>query len=152
MKYSLTLLGLALSILYLTIMAPAQIVSQQSPYANPSSGAYQAPAANTNLTGPQGTGNATAAGSGNQNWPQYQYPQHNNPFYDGGTPGGMVSDTIDWLVALPSNLMDRFSEFMDTRFFPQKPATSGAQGSQSGAANQPPAPLPPANAYDPNGR
>lgn len=155
MKNSLSLVGLAVFITFLPIMVQAQAVTQQAPFpVNPSvsSQGIRGHLEPGPVQGNLGEMSGNSHNPGAQHWPQYQYPQHNNPFYDGGTPGGMVSETIDWIMALPSNLMDRFSEFMDTRVFPQKPATSGASTPQSGNSNSPAAQLPPASAYNPSGK
>lgn len=90
-------------------------------------------------------------------WPHYPYPQYHNPYYQGVSPRAAISGTIDWVFALPSNLMDRFSSFVDGNFFPQVPATQGAlpqfptQGQQAPqvvpGANQVP---PPAKPYSPD--
>lgn len=152
MRNSLKTFVLVLCALSLATMVQAQSVSQQAPHVGPSGSAFQLPPQNVDPGRLQNNVGANPPVSAAQSWPQYQYPQHNNPFYDGGTPGGMVSDTIDWLMALPSGLMDRFGEFVDTRFFPQKPATSGAPESPGSSPNQTQAPLPPANAYNPSGR
>ncbi len=147
MKNSLRLSGFLLCMISLPLMVQAQTVTQQAPFSGQSGNTYSVPTGNVDQSM-----NAGKVVANPQGLPQYQYPQHNNPFYDGSTPGGMVSDTIDWMVGLPSNLMDRFSEYLDTRFFPQKPATSGAPVTQSGSSSQNQAPLPPANAYDPGGK
>ena len=152
MKYSLRLSLFFLCMLGFPLLAQAQTVTQQSPFSGTSSNVYSAPAGNVEPLRPQGNVSANQQGPGYQGLPNHPYPQQNNPFYDGSTPGGMVSDTIDWIVAFPSNLMDRVSEYLDTRFFPSTPATSGVQGAQPGNSNPAPAPLPPANAYKPGGR
>ncbi len=61
-------------------------------------------------------------------WPHYPYPQYHNPYYREMSPRDAISGTIDWVFALPSHLMDRFSSFLDGNVFPQVPATQGAQG------------------------
>ena len=152
MKDSLRISLFFLCMLGFPLMAQAQVVTQQSPFSGSSSNVYSAPAGNVEPLRTQGNLSANPQASGYQGLPNQPYPQQNNPFYDGSTPGGMVSDTIDWIVALPSNLMDRVSEYLDTRFFPSKPATSGVQGTQPANSNPAPTPLPPANAYTPGGR
>lgn len=92
-------------------------------------------------------------------WPNYPYPQYHNPYYGGVSTRDMVSGTIEWLVTLPSTVMDRFSGFMDRNFFPQSPATQGAD-SQKQAPTSPGTPagggtaesLPPASVYSPTGK
>lgn len=152
MKRSLSMICLVVCVLCAPSILLGQTVTQQAPLSggpatfNPNASPTLPPATPQGALAPT---NSAPQGAASANWPQYHYSQHNNPFYDGGTPGGMVSDTIDWFMALPSNLMDRMSEFVDTRFFPQKPATSG--GASPGTANSAPAPvtLPPATAYTP---
>ncbi len=152
MKKSLRLSGFLLCVISLPIVVQAQSVTQQAPFSGQSGNAYSVPAGNVDQSRMPGNVVANPQASGNQGAPQYQYSQHNNPFYDGSTPGGMVSDTIDWIVGLPSNFMDRVSEYLDTRFFPQKPATSGSPATQSGNSGQAQNPLPPASAYNPGGK
>jgi hypothetical protein len=153
MKNSLNVVILGLVVILMNSVVQAQTVTQQAPVPvgpgvfAPGPGQFQDP---INVPGNPGQTRSGSQTPGAQHWPQYQYPQHNNPYYDGGTPGAMVSDTVDWLMALPSNLMDRFSEYMDTKFFPAKPATSGSPAPRQGAANPSGAPLPPANAYNPD--
>ena len=147
MKSSVKLLGVVAILVCVPLLVQAQTVTQQGPVAPGS--APTAPVAGAPYAQPQGAGYPN---NGAQHWAQHQYPQQNNPYYDGGTPGGMVADTIDWFVALPSNLMDRFSELMDTRVFPQKPATSGQGASQPAPQAGQPQQLPPASAYSPGAR
>ncbi len=93
-------------------------------------------------------------------WPTYPYPQYHNPYYDSAHQArSFVSGTIDWLFNLPSDLVDRFSNYMDGTFFPPTPATSGSQqGSHvSGTPNPPgqapgPVPLSPAGTQAPRSR
>lgn len=59
-------------------------------------------------------------------WPSYPYPPYHNPYYEGASPRDFFAGTLDWLLSLPSNVFDRFSNFVDGRFFPQTPATQGA--------------------------
>lgn len=69
------------------------------------------------------------AGSDAGQWPYYPYPQYHNPYYDERImrPRDALSGTIDWLLTLPSNVMDRVSNFLDGTVFPQAPATRGAR-------------------------
>ncbi len=60
--------------------------------------------------------------------PHYPYPKYHNPYYDGTPPGSLVSDALQWLMDLPAGAMEKFSNFMDSRFFPAKPATDGGRG------------------------
>jgi hypothetical protein len=57
--------------------------------------------------------------------PCYPYPKYHNPYYDGTQPGSVMSDVLQWLMELPSGVMEKFSNLMDSRFFPAKPATDG---------------------------
>ena len=89
-------------------------------------------------------------------WPNYPYPQYNNPYYDGGSPGNMVSGAIDWALSFPASAWDKLSEFLDSKVFPRAAATYGGapqvQTVAPGAAAQQPQSLPQANSYNPNGR
>jgi hypothetical protein len=73
---------------------------------------------------PQQSGGAASAP-----YPQYPYPRYHNPYYssNGMTPRNMLSNTMEWLINLPSNFADRVSNFVDNRFFPRTPATHGGQ-------------------------
>ena len=91
--------------------------------------------------------------------PTYPYPPYHNPYYTGRSAGNVLSGLIDWIVGLPTNVMNRFSNFMDEKVFPTAPATHG--GSQTPKSNGPNAqqavpenspPLPPAGAYKPKTR
>jgi hypothetical protein len=92
-------------------------------------------------------------------WPNYPYPQYHNPYYGGVPTRDLVSGTIEWLVTLPSTVMDRFSGFMDRSFFPQSPATQGGDSQKQtptspGTQANPGAvgSLPPASVYAPSGQ
>jgi hypothetical protein len=89
-------------------------------------------------------------------YPNYPYPQYNNPYYDGGSPGNMVSGAIDWALSFPSSAWDRLSEFLDNKVFPRAAATYGGapqvQTVAPGAAAQQPQSLPQANSYNPDSR
>ena len=154
MKKLLTLNWLALVITILPLTIQAQTVIHQAPIPH----GQTVPATDLRQQQPFGvSGNASDLRTSNQSpgaiqWPQGGYTQQNNPYYDGSSPGGMVSDTVDWIMALPSNLFDRFSEFMDTRVFPNKPATSGPGVPQNVNDASAQTPLPPASAYNPSGR
>jgi hypothetical protein len=91
--------------------------------------------------------------------PTYPYPPYHNPYYTGRSAGNVLSGLIDWIVGLPTNAMNRFSNFMDDKVFPTAPATHG--GSQAQNSDKPNAqqavpenapPLPPAGAYKPKSR
>jgi hypothetical protein len=100
---------------------------------------------------PQGYGNAAPAPGGypaqpdqgysdmnSPDWPSYPYPRYHNPYYEGTAARDFVSGTLDWLMCLPSNVFDRFSNFLDGHVFPQAPATHGSSGQpQTGASNGP---------------
>ena len=90
-------------------------------------------------------------------WPNYTYPEYNNPYYDGSSPGNMVSGAIDWALSFPSSVWDQFSGYLDSKLFPRSPATYGGKSpqAQSVAPHNPdlePPNLPPANSYTPGGR
>ncbi|MGO8881554.1 MAG: hypothetical protein ACLQMS_18905 [Desulfomonilaceae bacterium] len=90
-------------------------------------------------------------------WPNYAYPEYNNPYYDGSSPGKMVSGAIDWALSFPSSVWDQFSGYLDSKLFPRSPATYGGKSPQvqpvapQNPVGEPPN-LPPANSYTPNGR
>lgn len=86
--------------------------------------------------------------------PAYPYPPYHNPYYTGRSAGNVLSGLIDWIVGLPTNVMNRFSNFMDDKVFPTAPATdggspapksNGSNAQQAVPENAPP--LPPAGAY-----
>jgi hypothetical protein len=72
--------------------------------------------------------------------PHYPYPPYPNPFYDGSARPNPLSEGVDWLRDLPSNVAHRFSTFVDTTLFPKKAATHG--GPPSGPPAAPPAAQP----------
>jgi len=85
----------------------------------------------------------------------YPYPPSDNPFFDVTMTRNFLSNSMDWLMGLPSNVFDRFSNYVDGAFFPQAPATQGGRPLQPEAAGpgqwqQPVArpPLPPASPYE----
>lgn len=66
--------------------------------------------------------------------PHYPYPPYPNPFYDGSTtPQNTLAGGMDWLRELPSNVVQRFSTFVDTHLFPKRAATHGAATCESPA-------------------
>jgi hypothetical protein len=95
-------------------------------------------------------------GENAQSWPNYPYPQYNNPYYDGGSPGNFISGVIDWALTFPSSTWDRLSEFLDNNLFPRSPATYGgkptvqevAPNMKSNESRE----LPSATPYNPGGR
>jgi len=86
-------------------------------------------------------------------WPMYPYPDYHNPFYNGTSPRDLVSGTVDWIVGLPSTMMDSLSNLLDRKVFPQAPATHGANSPNSNAVKplyvkpETPVTLPPATPY-----
>lgn len=104
--------------------APGQPLSQQSP-SYPVQPSGQLP-----TTQPAGEASLGSDASG---WPAYPYPEYHNPYYRGSSPRDIFSGTVDWLVTFPTTLMDRVSNFLDRKVFPQIPA---AQGSRSPAPGQ----------------
>ncbi|MCX5872704.1 MAG: hypothetical protein NTY51_05645 [Deltaproteobacteria bacterium] len=98
----------------------------------------------------------TEPGQNVASWPNYPYPQHHNPYYDGGSPGNMVSGAIDWALSFPSSVWDRLSEFLDYNVFPRSPATHGGgpqvQSIAPQNSGQQPQNLPPAKSYNPGDR
>ncbi|MBI5250365.1 MAG: hypothetical protein HY912_12795 [Desulfomonile tiedjei] len=85
-----------------------------SPYVNRPPVGYQPP-----LVQPQDTTNTQ------DGWPSYPYPQHHNPYYEGQRTRNLLTDAVDWIMAVPSNVMGNFCDFLDRRVFPQVPATHG---------------------------
>ncbi|HMK36278.1 MAG TPA: hypothetical protein VK463_14485 [Desulfomonilaceae bacterium] len=78
--------------------------------------------------------------SAQEGYPQYPYPPYHNPYYgEGITPRDLFSNTLDWLFGLPSNIAERVSNFVDSKFFPQAPATQGGPP-QSHIQGTPPSP------------
>ncbi|MGC8658469.1 MAG: hypothetical protein ACP5U1_05285, partial [Desulfomonilaceae bacterium] len=127
----------------LIVLAVIMSMSNLSPALAQSSGPAGTPAGNVTGVGPQpqqakpsyGVGSATSGqnqtapvspqpqSAGNTNgWPSYPYPPYRNPYYDGGTPGNVLSGVIDWMLEFPSSAWDRFSEYLDSKFFPSSPA------------------------------
>lgn len=86
-------------------------------------------------------------------WPVYPYPDYHNPFYSGNSPRDLFSGTLDWIVALPTTVMDKVSNFLDRKVFPQAPATHGARTPNVNGVQplyvtpEKPASLPPATLY-----
>lgn len=122
--------------------------SPATPYSPPAAGSLPA---TQPLPQPQSQGGPPPSGVQQSEWPHYPYPQYHNPYYQQMSPRDAISGTIDWVFALPSHIMDRFSNFLDGNFFPQVPATQGAQ-SQPNTQVVPgtnPSPLP-ATVYSPN--
>lgn len=115
--------------------------SGQQPYGQP----YPPAAAYPNQPGA-----APSAGAA-QDGPTYPYPPYHNPYYDGTSARNFVNGSIEWLFGLPGQAIDTVSNFIDNRFFPQQPATSGGFPQPVPAppvpANQ--TPLPPASTYVP---
>jgi hypothetical protein len=72
---------------------------------------------------PQSTSRETA--SDDPGVPHYPYPPYPNPFYEEFPRSKPLADGMDWLWGLPSNVVGRFSTFIDTTLFPNKPATYG---------------------------
>ncbi|MBM4327739.1 MAG: hypothetical protein FJ118_11315 [Deltaproteobacteria bacterium] len=131
---------------------PAPSLPAQPPYQGYSGGNQPAPG--YSQAGPYGEAaphNSPQVGQGA--YPNYPYPRHHNPYYDELNPRIAISNALEWLIALPSNFMDRVSNFIDGQLFPEAPATSGGAGDASAPAFQPPpgydssAPLPPAKPY-----
>ncbi len=98
-------------------------------------------------------------GTGRDAPPLYPYPPYHNPYYNGASAGEFLSGTVDWLFGLPSSLIDRVANFMDSSFFPQAPATHGGPTQsqvQRGPSFQddrgPGQPLPPATVYQEGSR
>lgn len=96
------------------------------------------------------------SGESASQWPNYPYSQYNNPYYDGGNQGNLVSGLIDWALAFPSSTWDRLSEFLDNNLFPRSPATYGGQPAVREVApnnkTEESPELPTANPYSPGGR
>jgi hypothetical protein len=101
---------------------------------------------------PQAQGYSGASQPGH---PQYPYPPYHNPYFGGYSARNFVSNTIDWLITLPSNVLDRFSNYLDGTIFPRAPATHGQSvqpdTSVPHQSRHTPStePLPPASVYNP---
>lgn len=94
--------------------------------------------------------------NGNQpDYPQYPYPPYRNPYFEGYSARNFVSNAIDWIVTLPSNVFDHFSNYLDGTIFPRAPATHGRSAQPASSAPSQPRPipsnepLPPASVYNP---
>ncbi len=74
--------------------------------------------------------------------PHYPYPPYPNPFYEQSPQQKPLADGVKWLRGLPSHVADRFSSFIDTTFFPNKPATHGGASSAEPQAAPPAQSLP----------
>jgi hypothetical protein len=131
-----------------SVPAPEQSVPgvpREYPPGAPSTGpVYQVPQA-------QGYSNGSQPG-----YPQYPYPPYHNPYFGGYSARNFVSNAIDWIITLPSNVFDRFSNYLDGTIFPRAPATHGKSSVQPGtsAPSRPrrmpsDEPLPPASVYSP---
>ena len=142
---------LGVTLLVLVVVSSAG--AQNAPYSGPSP-AFAPAGVGRGMSAPQGTYAPQGYGvrpqpgyqdqySGSQagagQWPYYPYPPYHNPYYNQRMNARQaLSGTIDWFFALPSNLMDRVSGFLDGRIFPQMPASQGArQAPQRPVPNQP---------------
>jgi hypothetical protein len=96
-----------------------------SPHANRPPEGYQPPMAQ-----PQEAQNAQ------DGWPHYPYPQYHNPYYEGSPNPNLLTYAVDWVLAVPSNAIEHFCNFLDRRVFPKMPATHG--GNQQSAAPESP--------------
>jgi hypothetical protein len=99
-------------------------------------------------------GGAAHQAVGAQDAPTYPYPPYHNPYYDGTSARNFVNGTIEWVFGLPSMALDGVANFLDNKFFPQQPATSGGTPEPAPAPRVPAtqAPLPPASTYTPPAR
>lgn len=123
---------------------------------------YSPPNAQPGYTNPQGYQQPTAEAYPPPNqspYPNYPYPPYHNPYYNGMSPKNMLSNTIDWLLALPSTVAGNFSNILDSRVFPAQPAGSGGRPPHTVQPSAPPVPdsaptgpLPPAQPYVRNPR
>jgi hypothetical protein len=110
------------------------------------------PSGQTPVSAPARDANAGTDATG---WPVYPYPQYHNPHYGGSSPRDIFSGTVDWLIGFPSTLMDRVSNFLDRKVFPQVPAAQGSRPSAPGQVQalhpvpEKPASLPAAIPYKP---
>ncbi len=57
--------------------------------------------------------------------PKYPYPPYHNPYYDNSASKDPLNAAVDWLKRLPHSIVDRVVGFVDNRFYPSVPATSG---------------------------
>ena len=74
--------------------------------------------------------------------PHYPYPPYPNPFYEEFPQRKPLTDGMEWLRGLPSNVAERFSSFIDTTFFPNKAATHGGAPSAQPPVSPPTQSLP----------
>ncbi|MGC8907045.1 MAG: hypothetical protein ACP5M0_06335 [Desulfomonilaceae bacterium] len=134
---------------------PQSIAAPQSYSSNPSAAP---PVPNT----PQGSiPNEVSNPVDASGWPVYPYPSYHNPFYSENSARDLFSGTVDWIIGFPTTVMDRLSNFLDRKVFPQTPATHGARSPNPNGvqplyvAPERPASLPPAKPYvkdEPKGR
>lgn len=143
-----TVLGVSLLILITVSQAGAQHAQYQAPTqsAAPVPSGQDIPAPQTPYS-PQGFGGQPqiqpqpmyqyqqpGTGPSTGEWPYYPYPPYHNPYYEQRmSPRDALTGTIDWLLALPSSVMDRIGNFLDGRVFPQAPAAQGARSSAQGS-------------------
>jgi hypothetical protein len=162
----------AITLLVLCVISAANAWQTQPAATGPAVSTAQpsAPPAAPSFTGPpQGYGQqyppaaaypnqagATPAPGNAQAGPTYPYPPYHNPYYDGNSVRNVLNGTVEWLFGLPGQAVETVSNFIDARFFPVQPATSGGQSQQAPVQQPPaqpvpvtPAPLPPASAYAP---
>lgn len=85
-------------------------------------------------------------------FPQYPYPRYHNPYFDGADAKNFFSNVFDWVFRLPSNLVNRFSDYVDTTFFPPTPATHGRSVQPARPSQRRPGSLPPAARFEPTAR
>lgn len=111
-----------------TQVGPQVGVQGVSPNVNRPPLGYQPPVVQPPAVQPQETANTQ------DGWPTYPYPQYHNPYYEGAAARNLLTEAVDWIVAVPSNVVGKVCDFLDTRVFPNVPATHG--GSQKGGSRE----------------
>jgi hypothetical protein len=79
----------------------------------------------------QGNGTPPTQGldvPGRQGYPTYPYPPYHNPYFEGRVQPSFITRTLDWLFSVHTGVMDRVADYVDGKFFPRAPATSGRPG------------------------
>lgn len=59
-------------------------------------------------------------------YPRYPYPPYRNPFYTEVSPKKIVAGAVDWILNLPTYVVNGVSSAVTVERFPAAPATHGA--------------------------
>ncbi|MFH0821966.1 MAG: hypothetical protein V2B18_04395 [Pseudomonadota bacterium] len=59
--------------------------------------------------------------------PQYPYPPYHNPYYEGPSPGRSITNALEWVLGIPTAIVDRVADMVDAKFFPKIPAAHGGK-------------------------